>query len=73
MNVIRDGDGMPKEYKVLCDEAVDLTKLGFGEHLIIAYDPEECALWIAVSGDPSYNLQACRRLNLKKFLEMEEG
>ena len=57
----------------MCDEAAIITKLGFGEHLIIAYDPEECALWIAVSGDPSYNLQACRRLNLKKFLEMEEG
>ncbi len=64
---------MPKEYKVLCDEAVDLTKLGFGERLAITYDPEECVLWIAVLGDPDYNLQAYRRLNLKKFLEMEEG
>lgn len=64
---------MQKDYKILCDEVVDLTKLGFGERLVITYDPEECVLWIAVLGDPDYNLQAYRRLNMKKFLEMEEG
>ena len=63
---------MSEKYKVLCDEAVDLTKLGFGERLAITYDPDECILWIAVLGDPCHNLLAWRRLNLKKFLEMEE-
>lgn len=63
---------MPREYKVLCDEAVDLTKLGFGERLVITYDQETCALWISVYDDPGFRFQACRGLNLKSFLAIEE-